>query len=142
MPGPPLSGPRPPTEGGPPRFYAWRRESPCETAANQEHSFQMPNPRTTKSKPAASAAKTAKAPNALGKPVTPDAQLAAIVGSQPLPRTELTKRVWEYIKKHGLQDQKDKRTIRADDALGPIFNGKKAVNMFELTRLVNAHVVG
>ena len=72
------------------------------------------------------------------KPVQPDAALAKIVGSDPIPRTELTKKLWEYIKHHRLQD---KKLIKADEALEAVFNGKKEVDMFELTRLVNTHIV-
>jgi upstream activation factor subunit UAF30 len=72
-------------------------------------------------------------------PVTPSATLSEVVGSKPLPRTELTKKLWAYIKKNGLQDQKNKRMIKADDRLRPIF-GKPQVNMFEMTALVNKHV--
>lgn len=79
-----------------------------------------------------------KANSAFMKPVQPDAALAKIVGSDPLPRTELTKKLWEYIKKHNLQD---KKIIKADAALESVFNGKKQVDMFELTRLVNGHLV-
>ena len=82
-----------------------------------------------------------RTPNAaFMKPVTPDAALAPIVGSKPLPRTELTKKLWAYIKKNGLQDKKDKKQINADDKLKAIFNGKKQVSMFEMTKLVSGHV--
>ena len=74
------------------------------------------------------------------KPVTPDATLAAVVGSTPMPRTELTKKLWAYIKKNKLQDTKNKRVINADAALKAVFNGKASVNMFEMTKLVNKHV--
>lgn len=74
------------------------------------------------------------------KPVTPDAALAAIVGAAALPRTELTKKLWAYIKKNKLQDSKVKTQINADDKLKVIFNGKKAVSMFEMTKLVSSHV--
>ena len=74
------------------------------------------------------------------KPVTPDATLAAVVGATPLPRTELTKKLWAYIKKNGLQDKKVKTQINADDKLKAVFNGKKAVSMFEMTKLVSGHV--
>ena len=74
------------------------------------------------------------------KPVTPDAALAAVVGAAPLPRTELTKKLWAYIKKNGLQDKKVKTQINADDKLKVIFGGKKSVSMFEMTKLVSAHV--
>ena len=71
----------------------------------------------------------------------PDAALAAVVGKDPLPRTELTTRLWEYIRKHELQDPKEKRNIRADEKLLTIFDGKKVVSMFEMTKLVNGHLV-
>ena len=74
------------------------------------------------------------------KPVTPDAKLAAVVGSTPLPRTELTKKLWAYIKKNGLQDKKVKTQINADAALTAVFGGKKSVSMFEMTKLVSGHV--
>ena len=74
------------------------------------------------------------------KPVTPDAKLAAVVGSAPLPRTEMTKKLWAYIKKKGLQDSKNKRMINADDALKAVFNGKAQVSMFDMTKLVSKHV--
>ena len=74
------------------------------------------------------------------KPVTPDATLAAVVGATPLPRTELTKKLWAYIKKNGLQDKKVKTQINADDKLKVVFNGKKAVSMFEMTKLVSGHL--
>ena len=74
------------------------------------------------------------------KPVTPDAALAPIVGASPLPRTELTKKLWLYIKKHGLQDKKNRRNINADAALKIVFNGKAQVSMFDMTKLVSKHV--
>ena len=73
-------------------------------------------------------------------PVQPDEALGAVVGTAPLPRTEITKKVWEYIRANGLQDQKDKRTINADDKLRKVFNGKNSVTMFEMTKLVNGHI--
>lgn len=85
---------------------------------------------------------TKRKPNAaFMKPVQPDEALAAIVGSQPLPRTELTKKLWEYIKKHGLQDSKSKTTINADAALKAVFDGRSSVSMFEMTKLVSKHLV-
>jgi chromatin remodeling complex protein RSC6 len=74
------------------------------------------------------------------KPVTPDATLAAVVGANPLPRTELTKKLWAYIKKNGLQDKKVRTQINADDKLKAVFGGKKSVSMFEMTKLVSGHV--
>ena len=81
-----------------------------------------------------------KAQGGLAKPVKPDATLASIVGSEPLTRAALTKKVWDYVKKNDLQDPKDKRTIRADAKLKPVFGGKEKVSMFEMTKLVNQHV--
>ncbi len=74
------------------------------------------------------------------KPMQPDAALAAVVGSKPIPRTEITKKIWEYIKKNNLQDAKDRRNINADDKLLKVFNGKKQVSMFEMTKLVSKHM--
>jgi upstream activation factor subunit UAF30 len=85
--------------------------------------------------------KSARKPNAaFMKPVTPDQSLAEIVGAKPIPRTEVTKKLWAYIKKNGLQDKKNKRMIKADDALKTVFGGKTQVNMFEMTKLVSKHV--
>ena len=74
------------------------------------------------------------------KPMTPSAQLAPVVGSAPLPRTEVTKKLWAYIRRKGLQDSKNRRMINADDNLRPVFGGQKQVSMFEMTRLVNKHL--
>ncbi|MFY9926138.1 MAG: SWIB/MDM2 domain-containing protein [Opitutaceae bacterium] len=74
------------------------------------------------------------------KPVTPDGALSAVVGSKPLPRTELTKKLWDYIKKNGLQDKKDRKMINADASLKAVFGGKSKVSMFEMTKLVSGHV--
>src|SRR5258706_3923399 len=84
---------------------------------------------------------TKRKPNAaLMKPVQPDEALSKVVGSKPIPRGELTKKLWDYIKKNKLQDAKNRRQINADDALKVIFGGKKAVTMFEMTKLVSKHV--
>jgi chromatin remodeling complex protein RSC6 len=91
--------------------------------------------------PKTTATKSARKPNAaFMKPVQPDDKLSAIVGSKPLPRSELTKKLWDYIKKNGLQDKKKKTQINADDNLKAVFNGKSQVSMFEMTKLVNGHV--
>ena len=89
----------------------------------------------------AKAAKVAgRKPNAaFMKPVQPDETLAKVVGDKPIPRTEVTKKLWVYIKKNGLQDAKKKIMINADDKLLPVFNGKKQVSMFEMTKLVGTH---
>ena len=74
------------------------------------------------------------------KPVQPDDTLAEVVGNKPIPRTEVTKKLWAYIKKNKLQDAKNKRMIKADDTLKAVFGGKSTVNMFEMTKLVSKHV--
>jgi len=115
----------------------------------------------TKSKPAAkkaakpaakkgakpAAKKAAKKPAAkrkpnpaLMKPVQPDAILGVVVGNKPASRGQITKKLWDYIKKNGLQDAKNKRNINADDALKAVFGGKKTVTMFEMTKLVSKHI--
>ena len=87
------------------------------------------------------AKKAARKPNAaFMKPVTPNEKLALVVGSAPLPRTELTKKLWAYIKKKGLQDKKVRTQINADDALKAVFGGKTKVSMFEMTKLVSNNV--
>jgi upstream activation factor subunit UAF30 len=105
-----------------PPILAWNPSQPCQQS------------RMTAAK------KPASPKNALAKAVQPDEALSAVVGKDPLPRTELTKKLWEYIREHDLQDPKEKRNIRADDKLLPVFDGKKVVNMFEMTKLVNGHV--
>jgi chromatin remodeling complex protein RSC6 len=85
--------------------------------------------------------KSARKPSAaFMKPMTPSAELSEVVGAKPLPRTEVTKKLWAYIKKNGLQDKKNKRNINADDALKKVFKGKAVVNMFEMTKLVSKHL--
>ena len=77
---------------------------------------------------------------ALMRPLQPDPVLSAVVGSKPLARGQIVKKLWEYIKKNGLQDAKNKRNINADDKLKAVFNGKKQVSMFEMTKLVSGHI--
>ena len=87
------------------------------------------------------AKKTARKANAaFMRPVTPSPQLAEVVGNKPIPRTEVTKKLWAYIKKNGLQDKKNKRMINADGTLKTVFGGKATVNMFEMTKLVGKHL--
>ncbi len=86
--------------------------------------------KTTKRKPSA----------AFMKPMKPSAALSEVVGSKPIPRTEVTKKLWAYIKRKGLQDKKNRRNINADENLKAVFGGKKTVNMFEMTKLVNKHL--
>ncbi len=86
------------------------------------------------------AKKVARTPNAaFMKPMTPSALLAAVIGAAPVPRTEVTKKIWVYIKKHDLQDAKNRRNINADDKLKPLF-GKNQVSMFELTKIISGHL--
>ncbi len=104
-------------------------------------------PAAKKAAPAKAAAKpaakkpAARKPNAaFMKAMTPSAVLAAVVGASPLPRTEVTKKVWDYIKKHNLQDAANRRMINADDKLKAVFGGKAQVSMFEMTKLISAHL--
>ena len=94
-------------------------------------------------KPAAKAKKPAakRKPNAaFMKPMTPSSTLAAVVGNSPMPRTEVTSKLWGYIKKNNLQDKMNRRMINADDNLRAVFGGKGKVSMFEMTKLVNRHL--
>ena len=82
-----------------------------------------------------------RTPNpAFMRPMTPDTALAAVVGDRAMPRTEITKKLWQYIKRNGLQDAKERRMINADDRLRNVFGGKRQVSMFEMTKLVNRHM--
>ncbi len=82
----------------------------------------------------------AKRGSALSKPLNVSPELAAVVGKGPLPRTQVVKKLWEYIKKYDLQDPTNKRNIKADDKLKAVFSGKAIVNMFEMTKLVSKHL--
>ncbi len=97
--------------------------------------------KATAKKVAAPKKKTARKPNAaFMRPLNPSKELAEIVGGSPIPRTEVMKKVWAYIKKHDLQDAKNRRAINADDKLKAVFGGKKQVTMFEMTKLVSNHL--
>ena len=94
-----------------------------------------------KAKKAAKKSGAKRKPNAaFMKPMTPTAALAAVIGSSPMPRTEVTKKLWAYIKRNGLQDSMNRRNINADDKLRDVFGGKKQVSMFEMTKLVSRHL--
>ncbi len=85
--------------------------------------------------------KSARKPNAaFMKPMNPSSTLAAVIGGSPMPRTEVTKKLWQYIKRNGLQDKANKRMINADDKLKPVFGGRPQVSMFEMTKLVSNHL--
>jgi upstream activation factor subunit UAF30 len=115
-----------------------KKAAPAKTPAAKKAA-----PAGTKAAPAAKKAAATKAPRKVNaaflKPLTPSAELAAVIGSEPLPRTEVTRKIWEYIKKHDLQDPKAKRNIIADAKLKELF-GKPSVDMFELTKIVNQHL--
>ena len=97
--------------------------------------------RKSSTKRAAKKTRTKRAPNpAFMKPMQPSPQLSMVVGSSPMPRTEVTKKLWQYIKRKGLQDQKERRMINADENLKPIFGGKTKVSMFDMTKMVNKHL--
>jgi upstream activation factor subunit UAF30 len=96
-----------------------------------------------KAKPVKKAAKkkTKRKPNAaFMKAMTPSAALGAVIGTKAMPRTEVTKKIWAYIKRKGLQDKKNRRMINADDALKKVFGGRAQVNMFDMTKHVNKHL--
>ncbi len=102
---------------------------------------KKPAKKAAAKKPAAKKAKSKRKPNAkFMAPLNISEELALVVGSKPLPRTEVTKKLWQYIKKNGLQDAKERRNINADDALKAVFGGRKTVSMFEMTKLVNKHL--
>ncbi len=82
----------------------------------------------------------AKSNSAFMKPMTISSELAVVVGNGPMPRSEVVKKLWDYIKKNNLQDPKNKRNINADEALKKVFGGKATVSMFEMTKLVSAHL--
>jgi len=95
----------------------------------------------TAKKAARTKTRTKRAPNpAFMKPMQPDDALGAVVGAKAMPRTEVTKKLWAYIKRNSLQDAKERRMINADDKLRPLFGGRRQVSMFEMTKLVNQHL--
>lgn len=98
-------------------------------------------PASKKAETAVKADAAKRTPNAaFMKPVTPSAVLAAVIGASPMPRTEVTKKIWDYIKQNNLQDKNNRRMINADDKLRPVFGGKTQVSMFEMTKLVSAQL--
>ena len=119
----------------PPAKKAATKKAPAKKAA-----AKAPAKKAAAKAPAAKKAPAKKAGSAFDKAMTISPELAAVVGDKPLPRTEVTKKLWEYIKKNNLQAPTDKRTINADDKLKAVFGGKKSVNMFEMTALVSKHL--
>ncbi|MBY0517101.1 MAG: SWIB/MDM2 domain-containing protein [Bacteriovoracaceae bacterium] len=120
-----------------------KKAAPAKKATAKKATAKKAAPakKATAKKAAAPKKKTARKPNAaFMKALTPSKELAEIVGATALPRTEVVKKIWVYIKKHNLQDAKNKRNINADDKLKAVFNGKKTVSMFEMTKLVSNHL--
>src|SRR3954454_19175302 len=111
---------------------------PAKKAARR--SAKKATKRTTKKAAKKSTGKKRVPSAAFMRPVQPSAQLSAVVGSTPIPRTEVTKKLWAYIKRNGLQDSKNRRAINADEKLRPIFGGKSQVSMFDMTKMVNRHL--
>jgi len=110
-------------------------------AASKSAATKSSSGRSASKSGAAKKPATKRQPNAaFMKAMTPSSTLAAVVGAMPLPRTEVTKKIWDYIKKNKLQDTSNKRLINADEKLKQVFNGKKQVSMFEMTKLVSSHL--
>lgn len=123
------------------------KKAATKTAAPKKATAKKITAKTTTSKTTAKKVvvapkkKTARQPNAaFMKPLNPSKELAEVVGASPIPRTEVMKKVWAYIKKNNLQDAKNRRAINADDKLKAVFGGKKQVTMFEMTKLVSNHL--
>jgi chromatin remodeling complex protein RSC6 len=122
---------------------AKKAKKAAKKPAARKSAAKKPMKKSAAKKPAAKAKKPAakRKPNAaFMKPMTPDSTLAAVVGSNPMPRTEVTSKLWGYIKKNNLQDKTNRRMINADDKLKEVFGGKKQVSMFEMTKLVAKHL--
>ena len=118
------------------------KKSASKKSTSRGSSTKSASKSATKSRKTASKKSGAKrTPNAaFMKPMQPSEQLSAVVGGSPMPRTEVTKKLWLYIKKNNLQDPKERRMINADDKLRPVFGGKRQVSMFDMTKLVNQHL--
>ncbi len=114
------------------------KKAAAKKAAPKQAATKAAAPKKAAPKKAAAKQRTPNA--AFMKPMMPSADLAAVIGSKPLPRTEATKKIWDYIKKNNLQDAKNRRQINADDKLKAVFGGKKSVTMFEMTALVSKHL--
>jgi len=108
--------------------------------AARKSAAKKPMKRAAAKRPAAKSKSKRKPNAAFMKPMNPSATLAAVVGSSPMPRTEVTSKLWGYIKKNNLQDKTNRRMINADDKLREVFGGKRQVSMFEMTKLVSKHL--
>ena len=117
------------------------KKTGAKKPAAKKSSAKKAAPKKAAPKKAAKKSGAKRKPNAaFMKAMTPSSTLAAVVGAMPLPRTEVTKKIWDYIKKNRLQDSINKRLINADEKLRQVFNGKKQVSMFEMTKLVSNHL--
>jgi chromatin remodeling complex protein RSC6 len=120
---------------------AAKKPAARKPAAKKSAAKKAPAKKPAAKKAAAKKPAAKRKPNAaFMKPMTPSSVLAAVVGAMPLPRTEVTKKIWDYIKKNRLQDAINKRLINADEKLRAVFGGKKQVSMFEMTKLVSNHL--
>jgi chromatin remodeling complex protein RSC6 len=118
-----------------------KKSSAKKAPAKKAAAKKAPAKKAAAKKAPAKKKAAARKPNAaFMKAMTPSPELAAVVGNKPMPRTEITKKLWVYIKKNNLQDPKERRMINADDNLKAVFNGKKQVSMFDMTKLVNKHL--
>ncbi len=127
----------------PKKATAKKAAAPKKATAKKAAAPKATAKKATAKKAAAPKKKSARKPNpAFMKPLMPSKELAEIVGAAALPRTEVMKKVWGYIKKNNLQDAKNRRNINADDKLKAVFGGKKSVSMFEMTKLVSNHLKG
>jgi chromatin remodeling complex protein RSC6 len=113
----------------------------AKKSAKKSAAKKKPAAKKSVAKKSAAKKSAKRKPNAaFMKPLSLSPALAAVVGEKPIPRTEVTKRLWDYIKKHKLQDAKNRRMINADDKLGAVFGSKKQVSMFDMTKLVGKHL--
>ena len=122
---------------------AKKAKKAAKKPAARKPAARKPVKKAAAKKPATKAKKpaTKRKPNAaFMKPMTPSSTLAAVIGNNPMPRTEVTSKLWGYIKKNNLQDKTNRRMINADDKLKEVFGGKKQVSMFEMTKLVSKHL--
>jgi chromatin remodeling complex protein RSC6 len=123
------------------REEARREKGAAKKPAKKAPAKKAPAKKAPAKKPAAKKSAAKRKPNAaFMKPMTPSSVLAAVVGSMPMPRTDVAKRIWDYIKKNKLQDNINRRLINADEKLRAVFGGKKQVSMFEMTKLVSNHL--
>lgn len=119
---------------------AKKGKKPAKKPAAKKAPAKKPMKKAAAKKPAAKAKSKRKPNAAFMKPMSVSATLAAVIGSNPMPRTEVTSKLWGYIKKNSLQDKTNRRMINADDKLKEVFGGKKQVSMFEMTKLVSKHL--